>query len=452
MATARFFVMQFLPRFRPLKIIFDLLLIFAGFLLALFIYRILLQGGLTPGELLAAAAISTVTFWVAVQFQDTRGNGFTETFLEQFCLGTGANLLLHAVLTYAFFLRRTPFMIAIGGLFAAAFLTLGRNWILDKEASESRIVILGFDSIARKIAGVLRPPILGVVGAEASLLPMGISSLGRVSAFSRILEDCRPTHLVVSMEDWSSQVSPTLLLNCRLAGMIVEESPAVYERLFQRVSCERLQPMDLLLSSSLRGDSRTMAIQAVYTNLLGLLFLALLSPVLVIVSVAVALFSGPGPVLDRVECAGFRYIPFRLLRFRTRRRDGSDTMTPVGRILSRLRLVNLPHLINVVRGEMALVGPHPVRREFAYYLTDLMPFYSHRFSVKPGIVGWAQMHVPERIMPRSECLRIEYDLYYIKEGSPWLDAQILISMLLTGGRAKDTEGSAEHSGTAPLPC
>jgi len=444
--------MQFLPRFRPLKIIFDLLLIFSGFLVALLLYRILLQGGLTLGELLAGSAVSTVTFWVAVQFQDPSGHGFTETFLEQFCLGTGANLLLHAVLTYAFFLRRTPFMIAIGGLFASTFLTLGRNRLHEKEALDSRIVILGFDSIAQKIAGVLRPPILGVVGADASLLPMGISSLGRVSAFSRILKDYSPTHLVVSMDDWSSQVSPTLLLDCRLAGMIVEESPAVYERLFHRVSCERLQPMDLLLSSSLRGDSRTMAIQAVYTNLLGLLCLALLAPLLLIVSVAVALFSGPGPVLERVECAGFRYIPFRLLRFRTRRLDAGHAMTRVGRILSRLHLVNLPQLINVVRGEMALVGPHPVRREFAYYLTDLMPFYSHRFSVKPGILGWAQMHVRETIMPTSECLRIEYDLYYIKEGSPWLDAQILVSMLLNAGRGRHTQGSAEHSGPAAVPC
>jgi lipopolysaccharide/colanic/teichoic acid biosynthesis glycosyltransferase len=178
----------------------------------------------------------------------------------------------------------------------------------------------------------------------------------------------------------------------------------------------------------------------------------LLAPLLIIVSLAVAVFSGPGPVLERIECAGFRYIPFGLLRFRTRPLDGSDAMTRVGRILSRLRLVNLPQLINVVRGEMALVGPHPVRREFAYYLTDLMPFYSHRFSVKPGILGWAQMHVPKTIMPASECLRIEYDLYYIKEGSPWLDAQILISILLSGGRGRPTEGSAEHSGIAPVPC
>ena len=452
MAAAYLFLMRFIPRFGSLKIFIDLILIFSGFLVALIPYSYFLNGGMSFGELLSGSAISAVTFWIAVQFQDSRDHGFTETFLEQFCLGTGANLVLHAVLTYAFLVRRTPFIIAVGGLFAAAFSTLGKKWILDREQSDTRTVILGFDSIAQKIASRLRPRILGVVGGDASHLPAGISSLGGVSALTRILQDCHPTHLVVSLEDWASEISPTVLLNCKLGGMVVEESPAVYERLFQRVSCERLQPMDLLLSSALRGDSRTMAIQAVYTNLIGLFFLALLSPLLAVVSLAVALSCGPGPVFERTECAGFGYIPFVLLRFRTRGLDGSGATTRIGRILTRMHLVNVPQLVNVVRGEMALVGPHPVRREFAYYLTDLMPFYSHRFSVKPGILGWAKMHLDETLMPASECLRIEYDLYYIKEGSPWLDAQILMSMLLRGGRIRHTKSAADQSGTAPLPC
>jgi lipopolysaccharide/colanic/teichoic acid biosynthesis glycosyltransferase len=108
-------------------------------------------------------------------------------------------------------------------------------------------------------------------------------------------------------------------------------------------------------------------------------------------------------------------------------------MTRAGRVISRLHLTNLPQLINVVRGEMALVGPRAVRQDFAYFLTGLMPFYSHRFSVKPGIMGWAQVNAAGRDMPADECLQVEYDLYYIKEGSPWLDGQILIEALKRGG-------------------
>ena len=103
----------------------------------------------------------------------------------------------------------------------------------------------------------------------------------------------------------------------------------------------------------------------------------------------------------------------------------------MGRIIKRLRVANLPQLINIVRGDMALVGPLPVRREFASYLTALMPFYSHRFSVKPGIVGWARMHAPRHSLS-DECTQVEYDLYYIKEGSLWLDMEIMVRTLPGG--------------------
>ena len=204
---------------------------------------------------------------------------------------------------------------------------------------------------------------------------------------------------------WDSRISPSVLLKCRLAGTVVEDAPSVYERLFHRVSSRGSQPMDLLLSSSLRGDSRTMAIQAIYTNLIGLFFLVALSPVLLLVSLAIALSPGGGPVFESVDCAGFRYIPFQRLRFRTLRKDGSGQMTWLGRAITRLHLANLPQLINVVRGEMALVGPRAVRQEFAHFLTGLMPFYSHRFSVKPGIMGWAQTHSGAGAMPADESCR-----------------------------------------------
>jgi lipopolysaccharide/colanic/teichoic acid biosynthesis glycosyltransferase len=410
----------------------DLLLIFAGFAGASFPYSVLLRGGLSLGDMLFSSALSALTFWVAIQFHDTGSDGFIVAFLERFCLGTGANLLLHALLTYGFLVRRLPFLIAIGGLFASALVTLQRYWISRRVQGESRVLLIGFDPITRKIAASLREPVVGVIRDEATGLPDSVPHLGAFGAFDQIVRDQRPTRVVVGLDDWESQLAPSILLNCRLAGTVVEDAPSVYERLFHRISCQRLQPMDLLLSSSLRGDSRTMAIQAVYTNLIGLFFLVALSPLLLLVSFAVLVGSGGGPVFETVDCAGFRYIPFRLLRFRTRHTDGSGQVSGVGRVITRLHLANLPQLINVVRGEMALVGPRAVRQDFAYFLTGLMPFYSHRFSVKPGILGWAQRHVAAQGLPADECLQVEYDLYYIKQGSPWLDGQILLDTLMRG--------------------
>ncbi|HVV43800.1 MAG TPA: sugar transferase, partial [Bryobacteraceae bacterium] len=344
--------------------------------------------------------------------------------------GTGVNLLLHAILTYTFYIRRTPFLISAGGLFSAALLTLRTRTRHEHERSRERFLLIGFDSIAQKIFRPSSPgreeSLIGVVGVQPALVPAGVPFLGDVSEVGKILEQHQPTNIVVSMKDWMRRIPPSLLLNCSLSGVVVEEAPAVYERRFSRVCCERLEPVDLLLSSALRGDSRTMAVQAVYTNLIGMALLVALSPIFVLTALAVALFSGPGPVLEGIECAGFQYIPFRLLRFRTTRADSPGDMTRTGRIVSRLHLTNLPQLLNVVRGDMALVGPRPVRSEFARYLTGLMPFYSHRFSVRPGILGWAQMHAPAGDELADECRQIEYDLFYVKEGSLWMDAEIML--------------------------
>jgi lipopolysaccharide/colanic/teichoic acid biosynthesis glycosyltransferase len=103
--------------------------------------------------------------------------------------------------------------------------------------------------------------------------------------------------------------------------------------------------------------------------------------------------------------------------------------------------------VNVVRGDMALVGPRPTRSEFARYLTAVMPFYSHRFSVKPGILGWARMHVPEGVALPDECGQIEYDLFYVKEGCLWLDAEIIFSTF-AASRPKAQAAPAERTVTA----
>ncbi|HEX4278176.1 MAG TPA: sugar transferase [Bryobacteraceae bacterium] len=422
----------------------DLLLISAGFAGAALVYTTFFRGGVSTFEMALGSGASVLVFWTAVEFRraDLEKAGLWVGFVERFCLGTGINLLLHAILTYAFYIRRTPFLIAAGGLFSAALLTLRARSTGQREQARKRFLLVGYDSIAEKIIDLLREPLIGVLTTNASLAPADIPRLGEVSDIESVLKQYRPTNIVVSMKDWARRISPSFLLNCRLSGISVEESPVVYERFFSRVCCERLQPVDLLLSSALRGDSRTMAIQAVYTNLIGLALLVIASPVMLIAGLAVAFASGPGPVFESFECAGFQYIPFRLLRFRTARLNDPGTLTGSGKIISRLRLANLPQLLNVVRGDMALVGPRPVRSEFARYLTDLMPFYSHRFSVRPGILGWAQMHAPKGGQVVDECRQIEYDLFYVKEGSLWMDAEIMLESPISGR----TEPKSDRSG------
>jgi lipopolysaccharide/colanic/teichoic acid biosynthesis glycosyltransferase len=130
-------------------------------------------------------------------------------------------------------------------------------------------------------------------------------------------------------------------------------------------------------------------------------------------------------------------IPFELLRFGTRGRDGRPHA--VGKALTALRLQFLPRLVNVVRGEMAFFGPPPVRLEFAQRLERLVPVYAHRFTVKPGIQGWSQLNLAGAAGAPDEALRLEYDLYYVKQNSVSLDIEILLRTLFAPRAAAGRE-------------
>ncbi len=395
--------------------------------------------------MLAGTGASILAFWIAAELRSGSRESATSwwiVFVEQFCLGTGVNLLLHAVLTYVLLVRRTPVLITLGGILASGLMTWYSRWSATREGR--RFLLLGFDSVSQKVAAAIRYPVLGVVAPDTVPLPAGIPRLGDFDRLDSILGEFRPTDIVVEMKGWSRRILPATLLRCKLTGVDVIGAPSLYEQLFGRVCCQRLRPGDLLLSAALRGDARTMAVQSIYTNLFGLALLIALAPLILLIALLVWLFSGPGPVLESLECAGFQHIPFRLLRFRTTAQGGMGEKTRVGWWISRLHLTNLPQLLNVVRGDMAIVGPSPVRAQFADYLTAAMPFYSHRFSVRPGIIGWAQLHSRGLRSVPDECAQIEYDLYYIKEGSLWMDIEIMQENLLPAPR-RESSGEVRES-------
>lgn len=423
--------MTALSRSRPLFNFLDFLLICVAFAAAIVIYGLLYPINyevLTTGQLLGRFMTSVATFWVATRvYEGSNSEQVWSRVLDQFCLGTGPNLILQAVFNYFLLLTRSFFMILAGGLLAAILLGVAKKWIYARvDHHREALLLIGFDPVAEAVISLLQVPILGVVGARAPSAFSNIPFLGDMIRLEEILSEQRPTQIVVS-KNWASQIPAALLLQCRVRGITVTDAPALYEKLFYRVHCEDLEPAELLLSPALRADHRTMAIQAVYSNLIGTFFLLMFAPALVLGSLGVAIFSRPGPTFETIDCVGFQNIPFRLLRFRTRRMDGSGRLTLVGAVLSRLRLINLPQIINVIRGEMSLFGPRPVRREFSRCLTALIPFYSLRFCVKPGIFGWAQMHLRKR--PENEFAQLGYDFYYIKEGSPLLDLGILLGIL-----------------------
>lgn len=145
-----------------------------------------------------------------------------------------------------------------------------------------------------------------------------------------------------------------------------------------------------------------------------------------LLSLLIVLTDG-APALERVACLGFQRMPFDRLSFRIRRSDG--TLSGIGKLISKLHLTNLPHLINVVRGEMSLFGPAPARAAFADRLGQLLPAYIYRYTVKPGVIGWFEPLSSESGDLLDEISRLECDLYYIRQQCPSLDLNILMHAL-----------------------
>jgi lipopolysaccharide/colanic/teichoic acid biosynthesis glycosyltransferase len=167
---------------------------------------------------------------------------------------------------------------------------------------------------------------------------------------------------------------------------------------------------------------------------------------MLLISIAIRL-SSPGPVLEALPAMGWQLRPFTLLRFRCHRLKETAygelrVATALGTWLQHLHLDGLPLLLNVLRGEMALVGPDPVRIEFAEALFQALPYYRLRYAVKPGLVGWSGINAG----PLEDTLtRLEFDLYYIKYVSLSLDLSILRHALLPS-RSKARAGAEAAAG------
>lgn len=180
----------------------------------------------------------------------------------------------------------------------------------------------------------------------------------------------------------------------------------------------------------------------------SLLAIVISLPFALIVAAAMKLSDWRSPVFYRQARAGQFGVPFTIIKFRTMRpnaedatgavwsSDGDARVTGVGRFLRRFRIDETPQFINVLRGEMSLVGPRPERPEIVDKLVGRIPFYAERMNVPPGLTGWAQVRYPYGNTIEDSCRKLEYDLFYIKHLSLQLDLQILLSTLriVLGGR------------------
>jgi sugar transferase (PEP-CTERM system associated) len=225
-----------------------------------------------------------------------------------------------------------------------------------------------------------------------------------------------------------------------MRGIQVEDWPTFYEKETGKILVTDLRPSWLIFSDGFVKTSRTEIIKRLLDLGLSLVGLVLALPIMAAVAFIIKLESR-GSVLFRQARLGQNGRVFILNKFRSMREDAEkDTgpvwaqdrdprITRVGSFLRRTRLDELPQLFNVLLGDMSFIGPRPERPEFVYALQKQIPFYMERLSVKPGITGWAQVRYRYGATVEDAIEKLQYDLYYIKNLSLFLDLVILIATI-----------------------
>ena len=337
---------------------------------------------------------------------------------------------------------------------AALLFLISMLWlsVLTRRATRvERVLIIGATPLARQVItaingrNAVRHQVAGVVDdASAVETPTGVPSDGPLERLGSIIAERRPDRIVVTLADRRGRLPMRELLDARVRGVVVEDGVEYYERLTGKIAIEALTPSNLIASRDFRKSHFDLAFAHGLSLVLSLVALVALVPLLAVIALLITLDS-PGPVLFVHDRIGFRGRRVRLLKFRTMRGadgptsewtgDNGHRITRVGKWLRKYRLDELPQLINVLRGELNLVGPrpHPVSN-FALFSKEI-PYYSLRAVVRPGITGWAQVRQGYANSLGEETEKMRHDLYYIKHMSAWLDLRILcrtIGIVLAG--------------------
>jgi sugar transferase (PEP-CTERM system associated) len=242
--------------------------------------------------------------------------------------------------------------------------------------------------------------------------------------------------IIVAMDDKRQGFPIRELLQCKSAGVDVIDILGFLERESGKVDVERLNPSWMIFADGFtRRASRQLAARCL--DLVGgLLLLAFAWPVMLVVAAAILIEDGR-PILYRQTRVGLLGRPFELLKFRSMRKEAetggaqwaqkSDPrVTKTGSLIRKLRFDELPQILNIVRGQMSLVGPRPERPEFVEGLSQKIPYYQERHCVKPGLTGWAQLQYPYGASEKDALEKLRYDLYYVKNQSFLLDLIILL--------------------------
>ena len=358
----------------------------------------------------------------------------TRVMCENLLRGCGMLLLFLGVI-YAAVPRLSPGMerLLILTLILLIISFVGRLLSLPKR--RDRVMVIGADNEADEVCNVVE------TCPEWNMEVVQRTSLGNqqdaTAALSELLAHPESVDGVIVCRDETYQSSLLqTLLTAKMSGVHVEQSMTFYERATGRVRMDFVQPDWFIFSSGFANGKRKRILKRGFDLLAACLLLVPALPVMAMVALAI-LIEGHGPILFVQNRIGLHKRPFRILKFRTmvpKEKDATsrwlseekNRITRLGQILRTFRLDELPQLFNVLSGDMSLVGPRPEQPHFCDLLEKHIPYYHQRHTVPPGLTGWAQVRYHYGDSIEESRRKTEFDLFYVKHLSLWLDLAVLI--------------------------
>lgn len=332
---------------------------------------------------------------------------------------------------------------AFGGIALVRLLFYKWDKVVD---FKPRVLVLGTGSRVVRLADIAQRSykhfMVGYVpfpsSASHQVPALQIMSMAPDESLPSIVKKHRVNQIVIAVRDRRGALPVRDLMECRMQGVSVMELATFFEREYRQVSLESISPSWMMLGEGFRQGLFRRGMKRLFDLVVSTALLLLALPIMLIAAVCIVVESG-FPVLYRQERVGQGGRVFSIYKFRSMNnsaeRDGTprwaiandDRTTRVGRIIRKLRIDELPQIINVLKGEMSFVGPRPERPYFVDKLVNQIPYYALRHTVKPGITGWAQVCYSYGASLDDTTEKLQYDLYYLKNHTLFLDLMILIA-------------------------
>ncbi len=318
--------------------------------------------------------------------------------------------------------------------------------LLGTSAFRRRVLVLGAGQRAQRLRALGERPESGfaIVGyiamSEAHPLVDEAIARGAIHNLTRYVENLGVSEVVLALEERRNALPLKDLLRIKTAGVHVNEFSSFLERETGRVDLDTVNPSWLIFSDGFSsGRMVSSAAKRAFDIFASALLLVLTAPLIALFAFIVKLDS-KGPAFYRQSRVGLYGENFDVIKLRSMRSDAEAAgvqwasrddprVTRVGRFIRKVRIDELPQAWTVLRGKMSFVGPRPERPEFVSGLEEQLPFYAERHMVKPGITGWAQINYPYGASIEDARNKLEYDLYYAKNYTPFLDLLIILQTL-----------------------